>query len=160
MEESKKVIIPNAVVVLFMIILLLFIILPPVFRVLFPVEINQKVIEEYDVKVLNCMKTGYDYKLVASSMYLNNNIKNTKLTYTKINNNTYSNVIFQNEINYLDKLNNIEKSVKSNEYKYIIDRNLINNNELESNLSNYLNTIENEKLFFEQAGYTCTLINS
>ena len=152
MEESKKVIIPNAVVVLFMIILLLFIILPPVFRVLFPVEINQKVIEEYDVKVLNCMKTGYDYKLVASSMYLNNNIKNTKLT--------YSNVIFQNEINYLDKLNNIEKSVKSNEYKYTIDRNLINNNELESNLSNYLNTIENEKLFFEQAGYTCTLINS
>ena len=146
-----------------------FIILPPVFRAYIPNDDN--LIESPPVQdkkqVLKSKKYFKEelFKVSSSVKYRNDLIEENTITYEKIEKvpddvSPNTSITVEEEYNMFKSLNNIDISTEERVTIVKIDQDLIDNNSEHSNLLNYYQSLENQKLYYEEMEYTCNVLES
>lgn len=146
-----------------------FIILPPVFRAYIP---NDDIVVESPpvqdkIQVLKCNKYFKEelFKVSSSVKYRNDLIEENTITYEKIEKvpddvSPNTSITVEEEYNMFKSLNNIDISTEEKVTIVKIDQDLIDNNSEHSNLLNYYQSLENQKLYYEDMEYTCNVLES
>lgn len=162
-------------VILCIVFLSLFIILPPTFRAIIPrtiVEDNNDSSSNPKLVIINCNKIYPNelYQVNSKTKFVNNTSTNI-ITYQKLEtlpdnyvSSTVSDVDETNattEIAYFKNLVEIKMKENENMVRFTIDNNLINNNQTDTTLVNYLAASPDmQKTNYENLGYTCNRMES
>lgn len=145
-----------------------FIILPPLFRFLLP---NTSVVTENPIQeklqVLKCSKYFKQelYKVSSSVKYKNGLIDTNTITYeklTQVPDDTLDNISITvgEEYNMFSSLNGVDIIENGTTTIVKINQSLIDNNLSNPNLLNYFQSLENQQIYYENMGYTCTVLES
>lgn len=146
-----------------------FIILPPVFRAYIP---NDDITVEPPpardkIHLLKCNKYFKEelFKVSSNVKYRNHVIEENTITYEKVEKvsddiSPNTSITVEEEYNMFKSLNNIDISTEEKITIVKIDQDLIDNNPEHSNLLNYYQSLENQKLYYEEMGYTCNVLES
>ena len=146
-----------------------FFIFAPVFRAYIP---NDDIVVESPpvqdkIQVLKCNKYFKEelFKVSSSVKYRNDLIEENTITYEKIEKvpddvSPNTSITVEEEYNMFKSLNNIDISTEEKVTIVKIDQDLIDNNSEHSNLLNYYQSLENQKLYYEEMEYTCNVLES
>ena len=101
----------------------------------------------------------------SSVKYRNDLIEENTITYEKIEKvpddvSPNTSITVEEEYNMFKSLNNIDISTEEKVTIVKIDQDLIDNNSEHSNLLNYYQSLENQKLYYEEMEYTCNVLES
>ena len=101
----------------------------------------------------------------SSVKYRNDLIEENTITYEKIEKvpddvSLNTSITVEEEYNMFKSLNNIDISTEEKVTIVKIDQDLIDNNSEHSNLLNYYQSLENQKLYYEEMEYTCNVLES
>ena len=148
-----------------MVFLTLMIILPPLFRMMFPKQIEDKNNKTLNrIEILSCERTisNSNYSTSVKVTYKNSQIEQNVITYMKIDDSIKSgasrgDLSPEEESSYFSKLNDID--IVNNESSVIVTLNKksLENNSNDRNLSNYLQTIDKQEAFYSELGYSCSV---
>lgn len=146
-----------------------FIILPPVFRSYIPdsdVVIDSPPVQD-KIQVLKCNKYFKEelFKVSSSVKYRNDLIEVNTITYEKLEKfpdgvSSNTSITVEEEYNMFKSLNNIDISTEGKITIVKVDQDLIDNNPDDSNLLNYYQSLENQKVYYEDMGYICNILKS
>lgn len=146
-----------------------FIILPPLFRYLVPKEINTKTknAQTKKLQVLKCSKY-FPEELYLESInvkYRDGVIDTNTITYKKVEQipdgvAANSSIKVSDEYNMFTSLKNIEINNNNDLITVIINQKLLDNNLENTNLKNYFQDLTLEQTFYENMGYTCSILES
>ena len=168
MKKEKS----NFVVYLVMLLLLSFIVVPPLFRKLMPKQIvpsTETTID--DIAILNCNKTDSDGVLTASMSirYRNGVLENNIVKFTKNDAGTIQeNQTIEQENSTITVLNEYNNFMSFEFLNPVTAENIttvtlttdLASQDATNFLSNYLQNIDEQKLYCESIGYTCNILRS
>lgn len=146
-----------------------FIILPPIFRAYIPNDdiVIEPPAAQDKIQVLKCNKYFKEelFKVSSSVKYRNDLIEENTITYERVEKlpgdvSSNTSITVEEEYNMFKSLNNIDISTEEKITIVKIDQDLIDNNPDHSNLLNYYQSLENQKLYYEEMGYTCNTLES
>lgn len=176
MKKEKS----NFLVYLAMILLLTFIVVPPLFRVLIPkqsVPTNETAID--DIVLLNCNKTDSDgiLSVMTSTRYRNGVFENNTIKFTRNDTPIDDNITDENINESTEQVQENITTTVASEYDSFMALTFLNpvvaentttitlTTELASQdetnfLNSYLQDVDNQKLYYESIGYTCSILRS
>ena len=157
-------------VVFTMMFLLMFIVLPPIFRSLFPNEenITNNDVSKITIVICNNTYSSELYRVNSRTKYTGDgDIQNT-ITYQKIESSeqavegtTQSTATIANELSYFRSIPNLDIIDSGDSIVVKINQKEITNNPNEEKLKNHLNnTPKLQKVFYENLGYRCNILES